>query len=175
MRPQLAGLLLVTGICAGARTATADGAADVVVARTLFADARTLADAGHYEEACPKFEESRRLLAGVGTIYNLADCYEHVGRTASAWATFLDAAAAAASAGEGEREKVARTRAAALEPRLTRLRIRTNPADSALPGLTDCCSLSCEKGVCSCGRTGTRCATGAECCSAKCAPDAGCQ
>ena len=46
---------------------------------------------------------------------------EHIGRTASAWAAFLDVAASAKTAGQGDRERVARGRASALEPKLSRM------------------------------------------------------
>lgn len=90
-------------------------------ARQLFVDARKLMADGKYPEACPKLEESLRLEVGIGTQFNLADCWEHIGRTASAHALFLSAAASARAAGQSEREQVLRDRAAALEPRLSRL------------------------------------------------------
>jgi hypothetical protein len=94
---------------------------DEAGARVLFAEGRRLVDAGNYAAACPKFEDSFRLDPGVGTNFNLADCLEHIGRTASAWARFLDVAAATKAVGQVERERVARWRAAVLEPRLGRL------------------------------------------------------
>src|SRR5436189_3072489 len=94
---------------------------DAAGARVLFAEGRKLVDAGNYAAACPKFEDSFRLDPGVGTNFNLADCFERIGRTASAWARFLDVAAATKAAGQVERERVARWRAAALERRLTRM------------------------------------------------------
>jgi len=96
-------------------------ARDEAEARVLFAEARRLAAAGDYVEACPKFEDSLRLNPGIGTTFNLADCFEHLGRTASAWARFLDVAGATKVAGQPDRERVARERAAALEPRLSRI------------------------------------------------------
>ena len=60
--------------------------------------------------------------AGPGTEFNLADCYERAGRTASAWTTFLDLAATEhrnSGAKAAERERVARDRAKGLEPRLS--------------------------------------------------------
>src|SRR3954464_4457066 len=94
---------------------------DEAAARALFAEARRLAAAGDYADACPKFEASFRLNPGIGTNFNLADCFEHTGRIASAWARFLDVAAATKLAGQPEREQVAPQRAAALEPRLAHL------------------------------------------------------
>jgi hypothetical protein len=99
-------------------------------ARALFKEARTLMDREHYEKACPKLEESLRLDYGMGTQFNLAHCWEKLGRTASAWGMFLDVAAAASRENQTKRETAARERAAALEPKLTRLRIEVQaPVD----------------------------------------------
>jgi hypothetical protein len=111
-------------------TLAATAGVDEAGARVLFAEARKLAAGGDYEAACPKFEDSYRLDPGIGTNFNLADCYEHIGRIATAWARFLDVAAATKAANQPERERVARARAAALEPRLSRLTINVeSPAD----------------------------------------------
>ena len=101
-------------------------------ARQLFMDARKLIADGKYAEACPKLEESLRLEVGVGTQFNLADCWEHIGKTASARALFLGAAASAKAAGQADREQVLRDRAAALEPRLLRLVIEVSSTDPKL-------------------------------------------
>lgn len=97
--------------------------AESAAARALFAEGRQLMSSDKYVEACPKFEESLRLDPGMGTQFNLAHCWEKLGRTASAWALFLDVAAAARAGNQPEREAAAKERAAALEPKLTRLRI----------------------------------------------------
>ena len=107
-------------------------AGDLPAAVMLFNEARRLAASGRYAEACPKFEESQRLDPGIGTQFNLADCFEHTGRTATAWALFLDVASAAGGNGQQARESVARKRAATLEPRLSRLTIE---APKSLTGL----------------------------------------
>jgi len=99
----------------------AKGVTDPAAAQGLFYDARELMGKGRYPEACPKLEESMRLDAGVGTQFNLADCNEHIGKLASAWAGFLEVAAGSKATNQADREKVARKRAAALEPRLPRL------------------------------------------------------
>ena len=51
---------------------------DEAAARVLFGEGRKLAAAGDYAAACPKFEESFRLDPGIGTGFNLADCWEHI-------------------------------------------------------------------------------------------------
>lgn len=92
-------------------------------AEALFQEARGLVEKGDYAAACPKLEVSQKLEPAVGTQFNLADCYEHVGRTASAYALFDQVARIARSAGKFERERSAKARASALEPKLARVRL----------------------------------------------------
>lgn len=92
-------------------------------ARALFKEGRELVKQGKHEEACRKFEQSLELDDGMGTRFNLAACYEKIGRTKSAYDAFLSVAGAALDAGQREREQVARDRAAALEPNLSRLQL----------------------------------------------------
>lgn len=106
---------------------------DPAAAQVLFYEARSLMKQERYAEACPKLEESLRLDAGLGTRFNLADCNEHIGKIATAWAGFLEVAAEAKATGQHEREKVARKRALALEPRLPKLVI---DAPNASPDLS---------------------------------------
>ena len=94
-----------------------------VAAEALFEDARTLVAAGKYAEACPKFADSERLGPSVATLLNLANCWEKLGRTASAWATYRTAASAANAAGRKEYLLTAQRRADALAPRLARLTV----------------------------------------------------
>jgi hypothetical protein len=96
-------------------------AQDAAAAQALFYKGRALMQQGRYAEACQRFEESLRLDVGIGTQFNLADCNEHIGKTATAWAGFLEVANAAKAAHQAERESVARKRARALEPRLPKL------------------------------------------------------
>jgi hypothetical protein len=111
------------GIAITTWAGTASAQTDSAAARALFSEGRQLMSAEKYAEACPKFEESLRLDPGMGTQFNLAHCWEKVGRTASAWAMFLDVAAAARASNQPQRETAAKERAAALEPKLTRMRI----------------------------------------------------
>jgi hypothetical protein len=107
---------------------------EVAAAQALFDEARTLVHAGKFAEACPKFEESERLDAGPGTEFNLADCYEHAGRSASAWAQFTAVADSLHALGQRDREKIARDRAKALEGKLARLAVHVS-APARVAGL----------------------------------------
>jgi len=101
-------------------------------ADALFQEATALVQQGRYADACPKLEESQSIDPAVGTQFNLADCYEHVGRTATAHALFMEVARVAKLAGKFEREKSARERADALAPKLGHLTILVT---SEVPGL----------------------------------------
>lgn len=103
--------------------AVARAADPAPTAEQLFQEARVLVEKGDYAAACPKLEASQKLEPAVGTQFNLADCWEHVGRTASAHAMFMQVARIARAAGKFEREKSAKERAAALEPNLARVRL----------------------------------------------------
>lgn len=118
--------LVLTLLCSGALVFS-DGAAaqarDKAAAEALFDEGRKLMAAGDFKAACAKLEASQALDAGVGTQLNLADCYEKLGKTASAWAQFRETITAARNAGSGERERIAKQRADALEAQLSYLTI----------------------------------------------------
>jgi hypothetical protein len=98
-------------------------------AEALFNQGRDLMTAGKFVEACPKFEASQQLDPGLGTMLNLAECYEKTGRTASAWAEYREAIPLARAAGSKARQDLATERAKALEERLSTLTIRAMSGD----------------------------------------------
>ncbi len=102
---------------------------DTMAAEVLFAEARASMREGKFAEACPKLEASLRLERAVGTMLNLADCYQQTKRPASAWFWFREGAAQAAKEGQRERASYARERAKDLEPGLCRLAIRVAPGE----------------------------------------------
>jgi tetratricopeptide (TPR) repeat protein len=112
--------------------AQADGL-EVEKAVALFQEGRRLAEQSRYGEACERFEQSLSLAEGIGTSFNLADCWERLGRTASAQALFTEVATSAKQAGQLERAQVASERAAALEARVARLSIEVESAAGAKP------------------------------------------
>lgn len=136
-RSLLVALVLFIPAAASAETGKS-GAEASASAHSLFLSARAAMEKGSFEEACPKLEESMRLDPAIGTQLNLADCYERVGKVASAWAAFLDAASMAKTGRQAEREKLARHRAKVLEPRLPKLVIDADAsAEPAMDILRD--------------------------------------
>jgi len=105
-------------------------------AEALFREGRALLDQGELESACAKLDQSLRIDRSPGTLLNLADCHERQGRTATAWAEFLEAGRLAQDtgwlAGSGE----AKRRADALEPGLSRLTVQVvEPVDGLVISL----------------------------------------
>ncbi|HUQ07412.1 MAG TPA: hypothetical protein VM261_33195 [Kofleriaceae bacterium] len=112
-------------------TAHAQPTDSVKRADQLFQEGRALIEAGKFADACPKFEESQRLDPGLGTLLNLAACYEQVGKLASALTAFRSAEEQARAAGptEKKREQTAAERARAIESRVPRLTIILSASD----------------------------------------------
>ncbi|APR81750.1 Hypothetical protein A7982_07099 [Minicystis rosea] len=124
---------MLAAVMLAGRPAHAQSADDKAAAEALFDEGKRLFLAKQFAEACPKLESSQRLDPGIGTLLYLADCYEGMGRVASAWATYREAAGAAKAAGQADRERVARGRATLLEPKLYRLTLTVTAPTT--PGL----------------------------------------
>src|SRR6478752_1211600 len=77
-------------------------AGDAATAEALFRDGRALMEAGNYKDACPKLEESYAQDPATGTLLALGICQEHVGKTASAWATYSEVATRAKRDGRAD-------------------------------------------------------------------------
>ena len=95
-------------------------------ADALFKEAMELRSAGNDAAACPKFLASKQLAPAVGVTLYLADCYERIGRNASAWREFREGETLARARND-KRATVAAQRAAALEPTLGRLTVSPSP------------------------------------------------
>jgi hypothetical protein len=96
---------------------------DKVAAEALFEDGRKLALTGKYADACPKFAESQRLDPSPSTLLNLASCWEKVGRSATAWATYREAESVAHAVKRQDYAATAQRHADALAPKLARLTV----------------------------------------------------
>jgi serine/threonine-protein kinase len=133
VRFAVAALLATSGL---ASTAGAQTVSDKAAAEGLFDQGRTAMQEGDFTKACGLLERSQHIDPAVGTLLYLAECYEKAGRTASAWATFREAADAATAAKESQRARTGRERAQRLEPLLSRLTIQVAPETQQLQGLT---------------------------------------
>ncbi len=91
-------------------------------ADALFYEARALVVRGQYAEACPMFERARDLRPGIGTLLNLGDCYERLGRFASASSVFEQAVALAREA-DDPRVEIALSRVQLLAPKVRHLTV----------------------------------------------------
>ena len=111
-RTDLRELAVIVAVLAAVRVAVADDTAALA-----YQQAEALAKQGKWAEACPLYDASYRADPEIGVLLHLADCHEHVGKLASAWAEFDDAAELAHRKGDN-REALARTRADALKPKL---------------------------------------------------------
>jgi hypothetical protein len=110
-------------VFSGSARAQAPGG-NKIAAEALFEDARKLAAEGKYTEACPKFADSERLDPSPSTLLNLANCWEKLGRTATAWATYREAESAAYASKRQDYMATAQRHADALAPKVARLTIR---------------------------------------------------
>lgn len=91
-------------------------------ADALFKEGQQLLAGGQIATACAKLEESERLDPKLGRLLNLAYCHQQLGRIATAYKEFNQAAALAAQRGD-ERQSFARAQAGALAPKLSFLRL----------------------------------------------------
>jgi hypothetical protein len=117
-------LMMAAALYAGNSRAWAQDEATKATARQLFDEGRKLMAQERYEEALARFQASLDLDPASGTHGNLAFCYQKLGKLATAWGHYREAAARAEHEGNTEHARAARKLAAELEPRLPRLLIR---------------------------------------------------
>jgi hypothetical protein len=97
-------------------------------AEALFNEGRSLMAAQRYDEAIAKFKASQNLDPALGTMLNLASCYERTGKIASAWAQYREVVSLARQSGEKEREDFAEQKSRELEPKISKLAIKLSAA-----------------------------------------------
>jgi hypothetical protein len=118
-------LLLLAALLVSAR-GRADDSRDPAAAEELFRQGRAAAQKQDFTTACAKFRESNRLDPAVGTVFNIADCEEKLGRLATSWTLFQEVVQRLPS--DDERRGIARDRARALEGRVPTLTIHLEPS-----------------------------------------------
>ena len=99
---------------------------DPAAAAALFREGRDAMKRGDYVTAYAKLDESYRLDRAVGTLLNLADCSEHIGKVATAWQLFRQAVERLGP--DDNRLPAAKVRIASLAPRVPRLTIVLAPS-----------------------------------------------
>src|ERR1700692_1403813 len=119
MRAQIMGLVVTAAFFAPSSTAFAQQDNSAAV-EALFTEGKRLEGEGRFAQACPKFLASYNLEHRVGTLLNLADCYEKNGQLASAWARFVEARTLAQRAGQNEGADYAQHHPRPLNPKLAR-------------------------------------------------------
>jgi hypothetical protein len=123
---------LLAATFAAPRPARADGDDAEARATKLFEEGRTLARAGRCPEAIELFQASLKEATGVGSLLNLGDCYERMGKPATARGWFVRAQDVARERSD-PRATEAAERARALEPKISDLTVRiADPEEAGL-------------------------------------------
>ncbi len=133
MRPRVVAFAALIACITASAVSHAEPTPDPKKADDLFTRANQLADSGDFAGACPLYDESNRLDPGIGTQFNLADCYEHTGRLATALGLFRQVERVAGEAGKADRQARAHQRAEALEKLVARVKVV--PPATQTPGL----------------------------------------
>jgi hypothetical protein len=97
----------------------------------LFADGLTLLGEERFDEALRKLEEAQALDPGIGTQFNIALCYEKLGKLGTAWRHYLAVQQLAHASGKAPREENARLKLEELRPRLSVLAFTMEDAAGA--------------------------------------------
>jgi hypothetical protein len=120
--------LICAGIIASAASAHAqDNFQAVSAAKTLFEQGQKQMEDKNYDGACQSFKASNEAVARVGTLLNLADCYEKAGKLASAWGAYFDAISLGRRQNKPEYEEFAQKNRDRLEPLLSKMTIIVPP------------------------------------------------
>lgn len=126
-RSWLSGLIVMGALLGTSAAARAQDTRDPAAAEELFRQGRTAAEKKDYTTACSKFRESNRLDPAVGTVFNIADCEEKLGRLATSWTLFQEVVQRLPAS--DDRRGIAEKRLQKLEPRVPKLTIHLARSD----------------------------------------------
>jgi hypothetical protein len=124
---SLATSLLIACAIVGSLPAHAQSVHATAVAE--FDKGRALLKKGDYEGACVAFNASQKLEPANGTLFNIAECSERLGKLATAWLAYRDLARDDSNAG---RKQESAKRAKALEKRVPKLLVRVDVRPNGL-------------------------------------------
>jgi hypothetical protein len=111
---------------------TSAASASDPVAEALFQEGLALYEAQRFDESCRVLASSFARERKSGTLVVLASCHERLGRIATAWAEYKEAATLARADGRPHHAEKALALAAALEPLLPKVTVRVAEPDVAL-------------------------------------------
>ncbi|MEZ4297140.1 MAG: hypothetical protein R3B70_19395 [Polyangiaceae bacterium] len=132
LAPSLIAVMLAAMAVSTSLTASSPArAGDAASAQALFDEAMALKEKEDWAAACPKFESSYKLDPALGTLLNLANCFEKIDKIASAWARWEEAYQWATKNGD-ERVEYAKTQRDKLVGRLPKLQIDVTSKAAAL-------------------------------------------
>ncbi|RLB66146.1 MAG: hypothetical protein DRI90_00220 [Deltaproteobacteria bacterium] len=132
LRGALTAGLLMAAITSPAAAAPTDAKA----AAKTFTDGMAMMRSKRFTEACGLFEQSLELAPVRPTQFRLAECYEQLGRLASARRHYLEVAEAADQAGQTKQRDFARNRADGLAARVSKIVLMLTPEARATDGLS---------------------------------------
>jgi len=109
---------------------------NIAAAQALVEEASDLMDAKKFAEACPKLEQATKLVPdAVGARFALAECYEGMGRLASAQGQYLLAGGLAEKTKDARRAKEAAAEAKRLKPKLATMTLAVPDEVRAIEGV----------------------------------------
>ncbi len=112
-------IALVLGSAPVVATAQPANSQSIAAAQALVEEASDLMDAKKFADACPKLEQATKLVPdAVGARFALAECYEGLGRLASAQGQYVLAGGLAEKTKDTRRAKEAAAEAKRLKPKL---------------------------------------------------------
>jgi tetratricopeptide (TPR) repeat protein len=132
LRGALVAGLLISAVAGPASAAPSDAEA----AAKKFTEAMGMMRSKRFAEACGLFEQSLELAPVLPTQFRLAECYEQMGRLASARRHYNEVAEAADQAGQTKQRDFARNRADGLATRVSKIVLMVAPEARATDGLS---------------------------------------
>lgn len=116
-------------------------------ADNLFRDGKRLADAGACEAAIPKLRDSWQLDPTPGTLFNLADCEDRLGKHATAWRHFRQGGALLARGDDRATSLAARLAEVASRIAWLRVELASRGVDEAWIAIDDASLVARELSV----------------------------
>lgn len=116
-------------VCVLAWSAIATAQNSKAAATIQFDKGRALLKQGKYQEACTAFEASQKLDPANGTLFNIAECSEKLGKLSTAWLAYRELGQNDTNT---DRKAEAGRRAKKLVPRLPKLLVRIDDAPAGL-------------------------------------------